>query len=178
MSYYPSSTRRRIVCLNCREKNIACEVTSQPPSTPCARCTRKGLVCQYITVSATPKSTPTPTPRPAPSPSAYYNAAPAPAPSLPCTAPPPMHSRPRYSAGAYPDLSLPKPGPVTPRAGHAQLPTGSTAYGYAQPQPQGYAYAPSPAAPAYPTTPYTSSNHSHGPGYAYQGQHNNYPWGS
>ncbi|KAJ7872547.1 hypothetical protein B0H13DRAFT_1895331 [Mycena leptocephala] len=81
----------------------------------------------YITVSKAPKPTPAPAPRPAPSPSAYYNAVPAPAPSLPYTPPPPMHTRPRYSSGAYPDLSLSQSGSVTPRTVYAQLspsPTG------------------------------------------------------
>ncbi|KAJ6495226.1 hypothetical protein C8R45DRAFT_1094883 [Mycena sanguinolenta] len=43
--------RRRtiIACVNCRKRKIRCIPTEQPPKNPCARCTKKGLPCEYVT---------------------------------------------------------------------------------------------------------------------------------
>ncbi|KAJ6515999.1 hypothetical protein C8R45DRAFT_1206143 [Mycena sanguinolenta] len=76
------NTRRRramIACTNCRRRKIKCVTTEEPPQHPCARCTKRGLVCEYVAVDepTTPESPSQPLTPP------YYNAAP----SAPYTTP-------------------------------------------------------------------------------------------
>ncbi|KAJ6451223.1 hypothetical protein C8R47DRAFT_1084136 [Mycena vitilis] len=42
--------RRRtiIACSSCRRRKIRCITTEQPPTNPCAYCTRKRLTCEYV----------------------------------------------------------------------------------------------------------------------------------
>ncbi|KAJ7057340.1 hypothetical protein C8F01DRAFT_1151747 [Mycena amicta] len=103
----------KLVCLSCRQNKIRCEPSPHAPSVACARCARKGLMCQYVPAdTAAPSHT---------SSSSNHNhnhsshaPTPTPSSSLPYTGPPPTNLRPRYSGGAYPDLSLagqPSPSP-------------------------------------------------------------------
>ncbi|KAF8163947.1 hypothetical protein K438DRAFT_1985055 [Mycena galopus ATCC 62051] len=119
----PFATQRRrtlMACLNCRRRKMRCITTEQPPTNPCARCTKKGLSCEYAPAdrdddpanqssSGYPEST-AHSARP-PMPSDFSRGA-GTAPPLPYTGPPPSHMRPRYSGNAqYPDLSLSDSGP-------------------------------------------------------------------
>ncbi|KAJ6534201.1 hypothetical protein B0H19DRAFT_1185510 [Mycena capillaripes] len=124
--------RRRtlVACTNCRKRKMRCITTEQPPKNPCARCTKKGLPCEYVSVEdddATFDTYSPPTP-PATLPQSgghsrhqsmqapAWASQPMPpsnnsvggiAPPLPYTGPPPPFQRPRYSGGSqYPDLSL------------------------------------------------------------------------
>ncbi|KAJ7609718.1 hypothetical protein DFH06DRAFT_1374930 [Mycena polygramma] len=40
--------RTIIACSYCRRRKIRCVTTEQPPTNPCAYCTRKGLTCEYV----------------------------------------------------------------------------------------------------------------------------------
>ncbi|KAF7358600.1 C6 finger domain [Mycena sanguinolenta] len=42
--------RRRTImaCVNCRRRKMRCITPEQPPKNPCARCTKKGLLCEYV----------------------------------------------------------------------------------------------------------------------------------
>ncbi|KAJ7830637.1 hypothetical protein B0H14DRAFT_2593184 [Mycena olivaceomarginata] len=125
---YAKQRRRALMaCTNCRKRKMRCITTEQPPTNPCARCTKKGLPCEYV--SAEDDSTPGQSPnlvssalpgsgghsrhpslqapaRPM-SASNDFSRAQGMAPPLPYTGPPPLHGRPRYSGSAqYPDLSL------------------------------------------------------------------------
>ncbi|KAF7326434.1 C6 finger domain [Mycena sanguinolenta] len=55
-----NNRRRRamIACINCRRRKIKCVTSEEPPQHPCARCTKRGLVCEYAAVdeSTTPES--------------------------------------------------------------------------------------------------------------------------
>ncbi|KAF7366786.1 hypothetical protein MSAN_00936900 [Mycena sanguinolenta] len=47
------NTRRRraiITCTNCRRRQIKCVTTEEHPQHPCARCTKRGLGCEYVAV--------------------------------------------------------------------------------------------------------------------------------
>ncbi|KAJ6472367.1 hypothetical protein C8R47DRAFT_1146532 [Mycena vitilis] len=46
-------TRRRVIiaCTNCRKRRIKCLTPEDPPLNPCERCLKKGLRCEYVTVS-------------------------------------------------------------------------------------------------------------------------------
>ncbi|KAJ7921363.1 hypothetical protein B0H13DRAFT_1866742 [Mycena leptocephala] len=46
-------TRRRVIiaCTNCRRRKIRCLTAEDPPSNPCDRCIKKGLKCEYITIT-------------------------------------------------------------------------------------------------------------------------------
>ncbi|KAF7368371.1 C6 finger domain [Mycena venus] len=138
--------RRRtlMACSNCRRRKMRCITTEQPPTNPCARCTKKGLPCEYVAVdqddepamsqspelgsSALPESgghSRRPSmqgPAWAAQPSASTNNSSrgfgsAPPPPLPYTGPPPPNRRPRYAGSSqYPDLSLSGSGQPTPSA--------------------------------------------------------------
>ncbi|KAJ6549987.1 hypothetical protein B0H19DRAFT_1073884 [Mycena capillaripes] len=45
--------RRRVIiaCTNCRKRKIRCLTPEETPVNPCDRCTKKGLKCEYITIS-------------------------------------------------------------------------------------------------------------------------------
>ncbi|KAF7366782.1 WD40 containing domain protein [Mycena sanguinolenta] len=60
-----------ITCTNCRRRKIKCVTTEEPPQHPCARCIKRGLVCEYVAVDE-----PTSPIHSLPPPS-YYAAAPA-----------------------------------------------------------------------------------------------------
>ncbi|KAF8124278.1 hypothetical protein K438DRAFT_1977603 [Mycena galopus ATCC 62051] len=47
------SARRRVIiaCTNCRKRKIRCITTEDPPQTPCNRCAKKNLQCEYITIA-------------------------------------------------------------------------------------------------------------------------------
>ncbi|KAJ7466263.1 hypothetical protein B0H11DRAFT_1921990 [Mycena galericulata] len=126
--------RRRtiIACKNCRKRKIRCIPPEQPPQNPCARCARRKLPCEYVSVIEQEEYSTTnntsselrrepgahSAPRPPTTwtpPMAAHNTSPgnSNAPRLPYTSPPPPNRRPRYSSSAvpglseYPDLSLP-----------------------------------------------------------------------
>ncbi|KAF8148134.1 hypothetical protein K438DRAFT_1989316 [Mycena galopus ATCC 62051] len=132
----PYATQRRrtmMACVNCRRRKMRCITTEQPPRNPCARCTKKGLNCEYVSAdrdddssanqssSEFPESSAHPARPPMPPPSratqswpnpSDFSRGPGTAPPLPYTGPPPLHMRPRYSGNAqYPDLSLSNSGP-------------------------------------------------------------------
>ncbi|KAJ7624037.1 hypothetical protein DFH06DRAFT_1305206 [Mycena polygramma] len=46
-------TRRRVIiaCTNCRKRRVKCLTPEDPPLNPCERCVKKGLRCEYVTVS-------------------------------------------------------------------------------------------------------------------------------
>ncbi|KAJ6578485.1 hypothetical protein B0H19DRAFT_1062965 [Mycena capillaripes] len=46
-------TRRRVIiaCTNFRKRKIRCLTPEDPPLNPCDRCTKKGLKCEYVTIS-------------------------------------------------------------------------------------------------------------------------------
>ncbi|KAJ6456682.1 hypothetical protein C8R45DRAFT_1110802 [Mycena sanguinolenta] len=112
--------RRRTImaCLNCRKRKMRCITTEQPPKNPCARCTRKGLACEYVAAEhdedshcpeprfPTPPESSANRGHPRTEPPSSWAAPSMPALPLPYTMPPPPHRRPRYSGTNYPDLSL------------------------------------------------------------------------
>ncbi|KAF7342629.1 C6 finger domain [Mycena sanguinolenta] len=126
----PFSLRRRrtvVACVNCRKRKLRCITTEQPPQNPCARCTKKSLFCEYVSIDSqddddptdvgllAPPATSTSQGRPWTQPSSWvptlapshgFSQGPGTAPQLPYTIPPPPNSRPRYSGTSYPDLSL------------------------------------------------------------------------
>ncbi|KAF7351704.1 C6 finger domain [Mycena sanguinolenta] len=51
LSNAPFAQQRRrtiMACVNCRKRKMRCITTEQPPKNPCARCTKKGLPCEYV----------------------------------------------------------------------------------------------------------------------------------
>ncbi|KAJ7781336.1 hypothetical protein B0H16DRAFT_1710553 [Mycena metata] len=42
--------RATIACVNCRRRKVKCATTEDPPRNPCARCTKRSLVCEYVAV--------------------------------------------------------------------------------------------------------------------------------
>ncbi|KAF7305588.1 Zn(2)-C6 fungal-type domain-containing protein [Mycena chlorophos] len=124
-AYGYSRPTAKLVCLSCRQSNIRCEPSPHAPSVACSRCARKGLMCQYVPADA---------PAPQPTTPTYHRSVPAAPAELPYTGPPPTNLRPRYSGGAYPDLSLASHGqPAAPQgyAGYASTgytPNGGAAY--------------------------------------------------
>ncbi|KAJ6473371.1 hypothetical protein C8R47DRAFT_1324469 [Mycena vitilis] len=183
---YALKRRRTIMaCVNCRKRKIRCITTEQPPTNPCARCTKKRIPCEYIAMpepewySASSPSPQTPefpassgdasaspspwTPPPLPPPPSQSQG-----PSfvpLPYTAPPAGH-RPRYAGGQYPDLALGRQPSQPDRS--MSLPT-SPYYPHPDIQPGGnratYPYYPQPPAsrppyphPTYPSAPPHSNN--------------------
>ncbi|KAJ7018422.1 hypothetical protein C8F04DRAFT_1328189 [Mycena alexandri] len=124
----PFATQRRrtiIACKTCRRKKQRCVTSEHPPTNPCARCERKNLTCEYVSLASEAGEflTDTPVLRFSPMPPLQRvpqapQYAPVPPtsgsgkfpPPLPYTTPPPANHRPRYSAGAeYPDLTLSGP---------------------------------------------------------------------
>ncbi|KAJ7724634.1 hypothetical protein B0H16DRAFT_1785623 [Mycena metata] len=122
--------RTTIACKICRGKKLRCITSEQPPKNPCARCKRKNLACEYVSLAsearevhgddqALPRSSSIPPLQWVPQAPPYAGFIPPPSgsgefppPSLPYTRPPPPNHRPRYSGGAqYPDLSLSALGP-------------------------------------------------------------------
>ncbi|KAJ7336890.1 hypothetical protein DFH08DRAFT_964848 [Mycena albidolilacea] len=124
----PSSNPVARTPQNAPKRKIRCITTEQPPTNPCARCTKKGLPCEYMAVApddSTPSQSPDLVPSALPNSSRHsrHSSFQAPArpssaasndfsrvlgmaPPLPYTGPPPVHRRPRYSGAQYPDLSL------------------------------------------------------------------------
>ncbi|KAJ7499009.1 hypothetical protein FB451DRAFT_1384756 [Mycena latifolia] len=47
-----NNRRRRamIACTNCRKRKIKCVTSEEPPRNPCARCTKRSLPCEYVSV--------------------------------------------------------------------------------------------------------------------------------
>ncbi|KAJ7049560.1 hypothetical protein C8F01DRAFT_1093363 [Mycena amicta] len=43
--------RAHMACVACRKRHIKCEATSNPRDNTCARCVRKGLICEYMDVA-------------------------------------------------------------------------------------------------------------------------------
>ncbi|KAJ7138580.1 hypothetical protein C8R46DRAFT_1234382 [Mycena filopes] len=45
--------RRRVIiaCTNCRKRKIRCLTAEETPENPCGRCIKRGLKCEYITVT-------------------------------------------------------------------------------------------------------------------------------
>ncbi|KAJ7203335.1 hypothetical protein GGX14DRAFT_398918 [Mycena pura] len=135
-SHAPTRMRTIIACKNCRKRKSRCITTEEPPIYPCTRCRQNNLACEYVaTVRQEAQISSQPPPGNASGSPAAASAVPAGryAPPLPYTGPPLPNSRPRYTGGAYPDLSL-RPDSAGPR----QQPA------YTQPQPQytgGHAYA-------------------------------------
>ncbi|KAJ6534111.1 hypothetical protein B0H19DRAFT_1080614 [Mycena capillaripes] len=102
--------RRRtlVACTNCRKRKLRCITTEQPPKKPCARCTKKGLSCEYVSIEVNDSTSGHSRQNSA---SAFNNSSQdlsnAPPPPLPYTGPPAPYQRPRYSGSSqYPDLSL------------------------------------------------------------------------
>ncbi|KAJ7890268.1 hypothetical protein B0H13DRAFT_1887655 [Mycena leptocephala] len=58
-------TKRRrvdVACAHCRRRKVKCTTTESPPSSPCERCTKMGLSCEYVSVAtqcAQSRSSPT-----------------------------------------------------------------------------------------------------------------------
>ncbi|KAJ7020176.1 hypothetical protein C8F04DRAFT_1242204 [Mycena alexandri] len=50
---HKSSQRKRIylACVNCRHRKVRCITTGDSPDTPCQRCVKHGLICDYVPVS-------------------------------------------------------------------------------------------------------------------------------
>ncbi|KAJ6483299.1 hypothetical protein C8R45DRAFT_1099574 [Mycena sanguinolenta] len=81
---------------------MRCITSEQPPKNPCARCSKKGLLCEYMAADHDDNSQ---SPDSAFSDSSW-EAPPIPALPLPYTGPPPLNVTPRYYGSEYPDLSL------------------------------------------------------------------------
>ncbi|KAJ7033597.1 hypothetical protein C8F04DRAFT_1234766 [Mycena alexandri] len=51
----PARTRRSIMaCARCRQRKVRCVAAEQPPKSPCTRCIKRHLTCEYVAV--VPKS--------------------------------------------------------------------------------------------------------------------------
>ncbi|KAJ7620355.1 hypothetical protein FB45DRAFT_871385 [Roridomyces roridus] len=48
-----------VACTNCRRLKIRCDTTEEALDTPCERCARRGLQCQYLTVNEERSVSPT-----------------------------------------------------------------------------------------------------------------------
>ncbi|CAK5262392.1 unnamed protein product [Mycena citricolor] len=103
-AYLDTSSSSLIACTNCRERKTKCipPANLQTTNSPCERCVRKGLRCQYVRSAA--RSSPYNPSATLPSSSPSRNTGTS---ALPNTGPPPTgHPRPRYADGQYPNLSL------------------------------------------------------------------------
>ncbi|KAJ7113645.1 hypothetical protein C8R44DRAFT_741228 [Mycena epipterygia] len=132
--------RSKLACVNCKKRKVRvcnstvatrfadeyglshltqCIAPEQPPTNPCARCTRRRLTCEYV-VSTEDDSSPPANQSPEtdlpdvsidPPPDMIWtppmtaaNLSRNMAPPLPCTGPPPLNRHPRYSGQPLPDL--------------------------------------------------------------------------
>ncbi|KAJ7662434.1 hypothetical protein B0H17DRAFT_1185040 [Mycena rosella] len=50
-SVFTKKRRVIIACTNCRGRKVRCLTSEDPPQNPCQRCAKKGLSCEYITVT-------------------------------------------------------------------------------------------------------------------------------
>ncbi|KAJ7189256.1 hypothetical protein C8R46DRAFT_1244902 [Mycena filopes] len=123
--FVPRPRRTLIACTICRQRKVRCISTERPPKGPCARCKKKGLVCEYVATAPPEHSPQTPefpdesdagSASASASPQAFDSGVMAP-PPLPLPHPP---HRPRYPAAASsssssssrPDLDLAPPPPL------------------------------------------------------------------
>ncbi|KAJ7105027.1 hypothetical protein C8R44DRAFT_887032 [Mycena epipterygia] len=114
--------RSKLACVNCQKRKVRCIAPEQPPTNPCARCTRRRLTCEYV-VSTEDDSSPPANQSPETGPSDLPDDPPpdmiwtlpitAPnffrnlAPPLPYTGPPPLNRHPRYAGQPLPGLGQP-----------------------------------------------------------------------
>ncbi|KAJ7478283.1 hypothetical protein FB451DRAFT_1452594 [Mycena latifolia] len=178
------SMRRRTIlaCSNCRKRKIRCITTEQPPKNPCARCTKKGLSCEYVAApdveehsSSRPQTPDThgahrSDARASSGPSSVPPGMPrGPPPALPYTGPPPMtrtgtgwgyvpssSQGPNYRGSlpsANPRSSTPGPGSNQPYAHHQYYAPAQAAAQYA---------------PGYANPQYSQHQYNVAPGYASQ----------
>ncbi|KAK6987573.1 hypothetical protein R3P38DRAFT_2574875 [Favolaschia claudopus] len=140
MANTPSSlnNRRRramISCTNCRRRKIKCVTTEEPPRKPCQRCTKRGLVCEYV---AAEDDEPDTAPESAPPPLSLHT-------TFPQRLPPGAHMRghgPQYPpsqptpygqwANQPQHLSVPHNGYLTPQPRYLQPQGYPSPYGYPQ----------------------------------------------
>ncbi|KAJ7270765.1 hypothetical protein B0H12DRAFT_779870 [Mycena haematopus] len=47
----PGHQRNRIACTNCRKKKIKCITAKKNPTSPCERCSKEGIECEYVAIS-------------------------------------------------------------------------------------------------------------------------------
>ncbi|KAF8211203.1 hypothetical protein K438DRAFT_27901 [Mycena galopus ATCC 62051] len=115
-----NNRRRRamIACTNCRRRKIKCVTTEEPPQRPCARCTKRGLGCEYVAVDepTTPESPSRPLASPSYNAPGYYGSPGVSSPGyMPPYASPP--SQPQYPGSwnpppqSQPVYGYPGPGP-------------------------------------------------------------------
>ncbi|KAJ6535523.1 hypothetical protein B0H19DRAFT_1079995 [Mycena capillaripes] len=156
-----------MACLTCRQRKIRCMPSEHPPTSPCARCLRKNLPCEYVPAdkdeySSSPQSPdfpesppspmppssasyPTPSPSwntPSPFPDFSSNRGRGGPPSLPYTGPPPMNRLPRYAGRPPPDLSLSSQSTSMPTHMQSPMPGYSPYYGATASQPHARTNAP------------------------------------
>ncbi|KAJ7469045.1 hypothetical protein FB451DRAFT_1478841 [Mycena latifolia] len=93
-------------CFNCRKMKIKCRPPDETARTPCERCIRRGLVCEYISVTEREEEFASDE-HAAPATSYGSRRGDRSAPPLPYTGPPPIGQRPRFAEQPLPDLSLP-----------------------------------------------------------------------
>ncbi|KAJ7047460.1 hypothetical protein C8F04DRAFT_8834 [Mycena alexandri] len=121
--------RAAIACRGCRHRKIKCETTEDPPRHPCARCTKRSLVCEYVAVDdEDPESPVSPLP-----PNPYANA---PAP-YPTNVPPTGYMPPYPVQSQYGGQWNPSPPPQPLNPGYLSHPTNynsSPAYAPSLPQ--------------------------------------------
>ncbi|KAJ6578367.1 hypothetical protein B0H19DRAFT_1062873 [Mycena capillaripes] len=58
--------RTLVACSNCRQRKIKCVTREEMPRSPCARCTKRGLICEYALPSDYPSASEHPPAPPAP----------------------------------------------------------------------------------------------------------------
>ncbi|KAJ7292054.1 hypothetical protein C8J57DRAFT_1492530 [Mycena rebaudengoi] len=145
-----STQARRVVvaCSNCRQRRVKCITKEGSPDSPCERCRKKDLVCEYMPV----RSPHTPQGR---SPGSANNH---PSGNITSRSPAPQNPS-HYGRGGYPNMNAANhpqySGVMIPPAPSANpVPSGSQFY----PNPTYHPFAPTPNNSSYPQTPYYNQN--------------------
>ncbi|KAJ7617270.1 hypothetical protein FB45DRAFT_1034562 [Roridomyces roridus] len=176
----PQATKKRrtiIACLTCRKRKLRCITFEQPPNSPCERCARKNIHCEYVSVSdeqdteytggpvhAADMAAPMPV-DPRQNPRLAHLGRNSPAPPLPYTGPPPAGQRPRFYGQTLP--------PLGSSFDRGVAPTDAAAQGFVDPRYLTLAQNNAPQQSNYAGQPgqygQQGYNAAHGQGYPYQG---------
>ncbi|KAJ6550418.1 hypothetical protein DFH09DRAFT_1086683 [Mycena vulgaris] len=123
--------RRRVIvaCTNCRGRKVRCLTSEDPPQSPCQRCAKKGLACEYVTVTSQRNESLSRNPTPEPAPNVPLHYMPYGQFALPADHQPhtPLGSRQGYSRSPH---ITPNPLPPNPQYLYPQYPDQSIGNSY------------------------------------------------